>query len=182
MISLNNWILGNYISQQFSPDPIRLTTRAWPWRRPPSLLSPSWSRWRWIAKSPHQSKIVLHACASAAHHSHAPPSAGYGREAEWDERGSSNSDSWGWFPSHQGRRTWVDHQGAGLSSVLTSNAFPFSFYWEFPALWAVTRFQPVLNLSHWKQQKRILARINWWFRFQSVGFFTDSLCLWVWFR
>ena len=42
-------------------------------------------------------------------------SAGYGRETERDKRGSSQSDSPGWFPTNQGGRTGVHYQGTGLS-------------------------------------------------------------------
>ena len=43
------------------------------------------------------------------------PPVGYGREAERDKRGSSNSDTRGWVQAYQGGGARVHHQGAGLS-------------------------------------------------------------------
>ena len=64
------------------------------------------------------------------------PPVGYGREAERDKRGSSNSDTRGWVQAYQGGGARVHHQGAGLSPkyvlLLTSNDNSFvpanSFY------------------------------------------------------
>ena len=172
-------ISGNFIFLIPTYPTIRLTTRAWPWRRLPSRPSPSWSRFPLLTlmmncKNNVPTIVVVFYQRTFAAHLYLPPSCRLWKRSwtrqtwkqqQWHQRvGSGLSRGRSSSPSS---RSWPESKYVLL---LTSNDNSFvpanSFYHTGSFLLCMQWLYLNQFLTHgWTfliKQKVFLARINWW--------------------